>query len=168
MDIPHPVLLSTVALLLAMPIAIWVSRRTNDALMRQDAALNQVDLDRVAAAVPAFDGADPLAQIADLTDQEVELIREILDERANGGHVTAEHIVALRAIHRRGLALRQRCGDYALDGEVSWLQGYGSLALMADLSELDRASFESELSFRAAEVRQAVELRRKQLSYISM
>ena len=50
--------------------------------------------------------------------------------------------------------------DPALDAEVAWLQGYGSLALMSDLSEIDRPSFERELMFRADEVRRAVELRR--------
>lgn len=165
MALSHPVLLSTLALLVAIPIAVWISRRTSAALYRHDAALEQIDLDRVAAAIPAFDTSDALGQIDALTQQEVALIREILDERASGGHVTPEHVQELRHIHRCGLALRQRCGDSALDAEVGWLQAYGSLALLADLSELDRAVFEHELAFRAEEVRRAVELRRGRMSH---
>jgi hypothetical protein len=164
-EISQPVLVSLLALLAAMPIGIWVSRRTGDVLHRHDAALDRIDFDRVAACVPAFDVGDPLQQIEALTDQEVVLIREILEERSAGGHVTSEHVDALRTVHRRGLALRQRCGDLALEGEVGWLQAYGSLALMADLSELDRAKFEIELAFRADEVRRAVELRRSRISH---
>lgn len=148
-----------------MPIGIWVSRLMGDALHQHDVALNRIDFDRVAAAIPAFETGDPLEQIESLTQQEVALIREILDERSSGAHVTPEHVQELRQIHRRGLALRQRCGDSALDAEVAWLQGYGSLALMSDLSELDRPSFESELAFRADAVRRAVELQRKRLAH---
>jgi hypothetical protein len=152
------------ALVVAIPIAAWISRRTSDALRQHDAALDRIDFERVAACVPRFEGADTLEQIDALIQQEVALIREILDERASGAHVTPEHVQELRQIHRRGLALRQRCGDSALDAEVAWLQGYGSLALLSDLSELDRSSFERELTFRADEVRRAVELRRQQPS----
>lgn len=96
--------------------------------------------------------------------REVALIQEILDERVSDGHATPDHVQELRHIHRRGLALRQRCGDPALGAELGWLQGFGSFALMADLSELDRSRFERELTFRAGEVRQTLELRRRQTS----
>jgi hypothetical protein len=148
------------ALVVAIPIAAWISRRTSNVLRQHDAALDRIDFDRVAACIPAFDATDGLAQIDALIEREVALIREILDERASGAHATPEHVQQLRQIHRHGLALRQRCGDSALDAEVAWLQGYGSLALMADLSELDRSAFERELAFRADEVRRAVDLRR--------
>lgn len=149
------------ALLVAIPIAIWVARRTDDALRRHDAALDRMDFDRVACAIPSFEPTDPLGQIEALTQQEVALIREILDERITDGHASPEHVQELRQIHRRGLALRRCCGDPALEVEVGWLQRYGSLALMADLSELDRAKFESELALRAEEIRSTVELRRR-------
>jgi len=148
------------ALLVAIPIAVWISRRTGDMLHQHDAALDRVDFDRVAACVPAFEAAGMLGQIDALIEQEAALIREILDERSSGAHATPEHVQELRQIHRRGLALRQRCGDSALDAEVAWLQGYGLLALMADLSELDRPAFERDLASRAAEVHRAVELKR--------
>ncbi len=160
MALSHPVLLSTLALLVAIPITVWISRRTSAVLHRHDAALDQIDFDRVVASIPSFDAHETLGQIVSLTQQEITLIRKILDERASGAHVTPEHVQELRQIHRRGLALRQRCGDPALDAEVAWLQGYGSLALMSDLSEIDRPSFERELMFRADEIRRAVELRR--------
>jgi hypothetical protein len=163
-EISHPALVSFVALLVAIPIAIWVSRRTGDVLHQHDAALGRIDFDRVAACIPAFDATNPLEQIETLTEQEVALIREILAERTSGAHVTPEHVRELRSIHRRGLALRQRCGDRALDAEVSWLQSLGSYALMADLSELNSARFERELTFRAAEVRNTLQLRRSQVS----
>ena len=147
------------ALVVAIPIAVWISRLTSDVLRQHDSALDRIDFDRVAACVPTFEAADTMEQIDALIQQEVALIREILDERASGAHVTPAHVQELRQIHRRGLALRQRCGDSALDAEVAWLQGYGSLALMADLSELDRAAFERDLAFRAAEIRRALELR---------
>lgn len=164
MALSHPVLLSTLALLIAIPIAVWISRRTSEALHRHDAALDQIDFDRVAASIPSFDAHETLGQIDSLTQLEITLILEILDERASGSQVALEHVQELRQIHRRGLALRQRCGDSALDAEVAWLQGYGSLALMSDLSELDRSSFERELMFRADEVRRAVELRRVRIT----
>ena len=146
MAISHPVLVSTLALLVAIPIAIWISRRTSDALRRHDAALDQIDIDRVAASIPAFDADDALGKIESLTQHEVALIQEILDERASGAHVTEEHVRELRQIHRCGLMLRQRCGDPALDAEVAWLQAYGSLALLADLSELDRPHVRTQSS----------------------
>lgn len=160
MTLSHPVLLATLALLVAIPIAIWISRRTSEALHRHDATLDQIDFDRVAASIPSFDANETLGQIDSLTQQEITLTLVILDERASGAQVTQEHVLELRQIHRRGLALRQCCGDPALDAEVAWLQGYGSLALMSDLSEIDRPSFERELMFRADEVRRAVERRR--------
>lgn len=163
MEISHPALVSLLALLVAIPIGIWVSRRTGDVLHQHDAALDRIDFDRVAACVPAFEAGDPLQQIEALTDQEVALIREILEERVSGAPVTPEHVQELRSIHRRGLALRQRCGDPALDAEVGWLQGLGSYALMADLSELNSARFDRELTFRAAEIRRTLQLRRSQL-----
>jgi hypothetical protein len=148
------------ALVVAIPVGVWISRRTSDVLYQHDAALDRIDFDRVAACVLAFEATDVLGQIDTLIEREVALIHEILDERASGAHVTPEHVQELRQIHRRGLALRQRCGDSALDAEVGWLQGYGSLALIADLSEFDRAAFERELAFRADEIRHAVDLRR--------
>lgn len=163
MDSSHPALLATLALLIALPIGAWLSRRTESALHRHDAALDRIDRERVAASIPMFEANDPLGQIEDLTQREVALISDILDERAAGGHVTSEHLQELRQIHRQGLALRQCCGDSTLDAEVAWLQGYGSLAMMSDLSEFDRPSFERELEFRAAELRRALELRRGRL-----
>lgn len=156
----HPGLLATVALLVALPIAIWISRRTSDVLHRHDAERDQLDLARVAASIPQFELIDPLGQIESLTEEEVLLIREILDEREAGGHVTPEQIHSLRQIHRRGLAVRRACGDRALDAELGWLQGYGSFALMADLTTFDRVSFERDLAFRVSEVQRALELRR--------
>ncbi len=161
-DISHPALLATLALVVSIPIAVWISRRTGDALHRHDAALDRIDFERAASSIPAFETTDPLRQIETLTQQEVALIREILEERASGAHVTPEHVRELRQIHRCGLVLRQRCGDLALDAEVSWLQAHGSLALLADLSELDRAQFEAELDFRADEVLRTVTMRREQ------
>ena len=58
------------------------------------------------------------------------------------------------------MVARQRCGDAALNAELAWLQGFGSFALLADFSETDSARLERELTFRAAEVRRALELRR--------
>jgi hypothetical protein len=153
------------ALIVAIPISVWISRRAGDALHQHDAALDRVDLDRVAACVPGIEAADALGQIDALIQQEVALIREILDERASGAHVTPEHVQELRQIHRRGLALRQRCGDSALDAEVAWLQGYGSVAMMSDLSDFDRAAFERDLAFRADEVRRAVDLQRRRSTH---
>ncbi len=46
--------------------------------------------------------------------------------------------------------------------DPGWLQGYGSFALMADLSELDRATFERDLDHRLAELRSALELHQEQ------
>lgn len=156
----HPGLLATVALFVALPIAIWISRRTSDALHRHDAGLDQLDFDRVAASIPQFEPHDPLGQIETLTQLEVSLIQEILDMRVADDHVPPEYVHELRQIHRRGLAVRQACGDRALDAELGWLQGYGSFALMADLTTFDRVSFERDLAFRVSEVQRALELRR--------
>lgn len=165
MELSNPLLLSALAFLIAVPIAVWLSRRTADALHQHDAALDRIDFDRVACTIPAFEPTDPLGQIASLAQQEVALIREILDDRITDGHADPAHVQELRQVHRRGLALRQCCGDPALEVEVGWLQRYGSLALLADLSELDRAKFESELTFRAEAVRRTVEQRRRQRAH---
>lgn len=108
------------------------------------------------------DASDPLALIDLLAQNEIALIHEVLDIRFSGGHVSPERSAALRQAHRRGLAARQRCGDRSLDAEFRWLQGYGSYALMADLSEFDRSAFEHDLDHRATELRRALVLLRKQ------
>jgi hypothetical protein len=161
-EISQPLWLSTVALLVAIPIALWIARRMGDVLHQHDAQVAQVEFARVSCAIPAFEPTDPLGQIESLTQQEVALIQEILNERLATGHASPERIQELRQIHRRGLALRQCCGDPALQVEVSWLQRFGSLALMADLTELDRTRFEAELAERAEEVQHTIELRRMQ------
>lgn len=107
--------------------------------------------------------ADHLSVILALAYDEIELIRDVLDIRFSGEHVPAEQVAALRLAHRRGLAARQCCGDPALDAELGWLQGYGSFALMADLSELDRERFERELAFRVHEIECAIDVRRARL-----
>jgi hypothetical protein len=163
--ISQPVLFSTLALLVAIPIAIWIARRTSNALYLHDSALDQIDRERIAAAIPTCDATNALDKIESLTQEEVALIHEILDERASGAHVTPEHVQELRHIHRYGLLLRQGCGDPALDAEVAWLQAYGSLALLTDISEIDRPAFERELAFRADEVLRAVEMRRGQSAH---
>ncbi len=106
---------------------------------------------------------DQLAVIMTLAQEEAELIRDVLDIRFSGAHVPPERVASLRLAHRRGLAARRCCGDPALDAELGWLQGYGSFALMSDLSELDRERFERELAFRAHEIERAIDVRRARL-----
>lgn len=159
--IPHPVLISVVVLVLAIPVARWLANRASLALREHDAALDRVDYQRIAASAgPDCATLDPLVQIESLLDEEVALIHVIVSERSSGEHVSPEHIAALRQIHRQGMAVRQRCGDSALNAELAWLQGFGSFALLADLSETDSTRLERELNFRAAEVRRALDLRR--------
>jgi hypothetical protein len=165
--VPHPFLVSVLVLALAVPIALWLSSWAADALRRRDAALDQIEFERVAASVAPFDAqADALAQIELLAQAELTLIREILDKRASGEGVSPEQVAALRRAHRQGLAARQRCGDRALETELGWLQRYGSLALMADFSELDRPNFERDLDHRAAELQRALELRRLRIDVL--
>jgi hypothetical protein len=160
-EIPHPGLIAIVVVVLGIPVAIWVAGWVSRALARYDARASQVDRDLVTACVGTGEAeADALATIEMLAHEEIGLIREILDTRAAGGPVTNEQAMTLRRAHRRGLAARQRCGDPALEAELGWLQGYGSLALMADLDELDRSEFERDLDHRCAEVRRALALRR--------
>ncbi|MCA9858849.1 MAG: hypothetical protein KC438_03965 [Thermomicrobiales bacterium] len=161
----QPFLLSLVSFLVAIPIGIWAVRRVSDALRRHDTALDRLDQERVTAVLAPYDrDEDALQQINELLDDEVSLILEIVDERLRGEHVSPEHHAQLRAIHRKGLAARQRCGDPILNIEVCWLQGYGSLAMTVDVSELDRTRFERELAFRSAELRETLALRQRQRS----
>ena len=130
------------------------------ALRQHDAAIERAERERIAAAIGRDNEEDDFAsQITMLMDQEILIVRSILRERAAGGQVSPEQLVALRQIHRKGLALRRRCGDPLLDAELSWFQGLGSLALMADLYELDLADFDHELTYRTIEVRRALTLR---------
>jgi hypothetical protein len=141
-------------------VAIWLAGILSRWLARHDALAEQQELTQIADATShQDDAADPLAVIAALAEDEIGLIRAVLDIRFSGEHVPPEQAVELRRAHRRGLAARHRCGDRALDAELGWLQGYGAFALMADLSELDRATFERDLDHRVAELRQALELR---------
>lgn len=158
----QPFLLSLLSFFIAIPIGIWAVRRTSDALRRHDTALDRIDQERVTAVLAPRDrDEDALQQINSLLDDEVSLILEIVDERLRGEHVSPEHHAQLRAIHRKGLAARRRCGDPVLDVEVCWLQGYGSKAMTMDVSELDRSRFERELAYRSAELRQTLELRQR-------
>jgi hypothetical protein len=142
-------------------VAIWLAGWISQFLARHDALAEQQELAQIADATNHQDDtADPLALIAALAEHEIGLIREVLDVRFSGEHVHPEHPVELRRAHRRGLAARYRCGDRVLDAELGWLQGYGAFALMADLSELDRATFERDLDHRAAELRRAMERHR--------
>jgi hypothetical protein len=162
--IPHPGLLVTVIVVLSLPVAIWLTGKLSRFLAQHDELANRQALARIVGSTGhCDDGADPLALIAALAEEEIELIREVLDIRFSGGHVAQLQADALRQAHRRGLAARQRCGDPALDAELGWLQGYGSFALMSDLSELDRERFERELAFRAHEIERAIDVRRARL-----
>lgn len=161
MTISHPGLLATAIVALSLPVAIWLAGRITQFLARHDALAEQQELAQIVEATGhQDDAADPLAVIAALAEDEIGLIREVLDVRFSGEHVSPEHAVALRRAHRRGLAARHRCGDRALDAELGWLQGYGAFALMADLSELDRAAFERDLDHRAAELDRALDRHR--------
>lgn len=161
MSISHPGLLATAIVVLSLPAAIWFAGWLSRFLARYDARAEQQELAQIVEATRhQDDAADPLALIAALAEEEIELIREVLDLRFSGEHVSAEQAIELRRAHRRGLAARHRCGDRALDAELGWLQGYGAFALMADLSTLDRAAFERDLDHRAAELRRALALRR--------
>jgi hypothetical protein len=159
-SIPHPGLLATAIVVLSLPIAIWLAGRLSRALARHDALAKQQELAQIDASTGHCDDeVDPLALIATLAEEEIELIREVLDIRFSGDHVSSQQATALRRAHRRGLAARHRCGNRALEAEFGWLQGYGAFALMADLSERDRAAFERDLDHRAAELRRALALR---------
>lgn len=163
--IPHPGLIAVAVVVLSIPVVAWIAGRVSRALARYDARAAQQELALIAASVDAADsGSDSLTLIESLAHDEIMLIREVLELRATGEHVSPELAAALRRMHRRGLAARQRCGDPALDAELGWLQGYGSLALMADLAELGRADFEHDLDHRAAELRRALILRRARLT----
>jgi hypothetical protein len=161
--ISHPGLVATAIVVLSLPLAIWLAGRLSRFLARHDALAEQQELAQIADATSHLDdAADPLALIAALAEDEIGLIRAVLDVRFSGEHVPPEQAMELRRAHRRGLAARHRCGDRALDAELGWLQGYGAFALMADLSELDRATFERDLDHRAAELLRALELHRNQ------
>ncbi len=161
MSIPHPGLLATALVILSLPVAIWLAGWLSRFLARHDALADQQELSQIDAATGHCDDtAEPLALIAALAEDEIGLIREVLDIRLSGEHVSEKQAALLRRTHRRGLAARHRCGDHALDAELGWLQGYGAFALMADLSELDRATFERDLDHRAAELHRALTLRR--------
>ena len=144
-------------------MAIWLAGRLSRFLARHDALADQQELSQIDASTGhCDDDADPLAVIAALAEDEIGLIREVLDIRFSGEHVSPDQAAELRRAHRRGLAARHRCGDRALDAELGWLQGYGAFALMADLSALDRATFERDLDHRAAELNRALSLHRNQ------
>lgn len=156
----HPGLLATVLVLAILPVAIWLAGLLSRVLAQHDAQLDEDVLEQIAGSTGHADGdSDQLALIGALAEDEIGLIREVLDIRYSGGHVSEEQARALRLVHRRGLAVRHRCADRALNAELGWLQGYGSFALMADLSELDRATFERDIDHRLAELQRALDLR---------
>jgi hypothetical protein len=160
-SISHPGLIATAIVVLSLPIAIWLAGRLSQFLARYDTLADQQELTQIVASTGYCDDtADPLGLIATLAEDEIELIREVLDIRFSGEHVSSELAAGLRRVHRRGLAARYRCGDRVIDAEFGWLQGYGAFALMADLSELDRTVFERDLDHRAAELRRALERHR--------
>lgn len=163
MSVSHPGLVAVFIVTLAVPVVIWVTGRISRTLASHDARQDQLERDLVTAAVDPHDAElDPLDLIEALLHDEVDLIQGVLDVRYAGGHPSPEQVRSLRLTHRRGLAARQRCDDEALDIEFAWLQGYGTCALMADLSEVDRAEFESDLAYRTAELRRSLALRRGQ------
>lgn len=137
-------------------LATWISR----ALGRQDARSLRRTEKPVVISIEADVDADMLGSIEYLVHEEITLIREVLDVRFAGDHVSPELAASLREIHRRGWAVRQCCNDRALDIELGWLQGFGTFALLADLSELDRAVFEHDLDHRVVELQRALILRR--------
>jgi hypothetical protein len=161
----HPGLVAIAVVALGLPVAIWLTGWLSQFLARHDALAERQELNQIDASTGHYDdAADPLAVIAILADEEFGLIREVLDLRFSGEHVSQEKATELRRAHRRGLAARRRCGDRALDAELGWLQGYGAFALMADLSELDRAAFERDLDHRANELHRALERHRSNKS----
>lgn len=101
---------------------------------------------------------DQLTIIAALAEDEISLIRDVLDIRYSGEHVSEAQVAKLRHAHRRGLAARQCCADGRLKVELGWLQAYGSLALMTDVDELDRDQFERDLEHRRIELHRALTL----------
>jgi len=106
---------------------------------------------------------DQLAVIMTLAQEEAELIRDVLDIRFSGAHVPPERVASLRLAHRRGLV---RAGAVEIRRSMpssAGLQGYGSFALMADLSELDRDRFERDLAHRVHEIECAIDVRRARL-----
>lgn len=163
MNIPHPGLIATAIVILSLPAAIWLTGKVSRLLARHDALVEEEEFEQIVDSTGhADDDADPFALIDELAVEEIGRIRAVLDTRFSGGHVSAEQVGELRRAHRRGLAARHRCADRALDTELGWLQGYGSFALMADLSELDRDTFERDLDHRLAELRSALELHQEQ------
>lgn len=160
-SIPHPGLVATAIVTLSLPVAIWLAGLVSRWLAGRDAIAKDAELEQIADATGhADDEADQLVLITLLAEDEIELIREVLNIRFSGGHVSEGQARELLRTHRRGLAARHRCADRALDAELGWLQGYGSFALMADLSELDRTTFEHDLDHRLAELRRALDLLR--------
>jgi hypothetical protein len=142
---------------LSLPVVIWLAGRLSDLLTRHDELANRQELAQIVGSTGhCDDDADPIVLISTLAEEEIGLIRDVLEIRFGGEHIAPELSEALRRVHRRGLAARQSCGDRALNAELGWLQGYGAFALMADLSELDRATFERNLDHRAAELRRAL------------
>jgi hypothetical protein len=165
--IPHPGLVAAVIVVLSLPAVIWIAGRVSHALARYDARERQRTFERVSRVVETSDAEiDAVDLIEFLVQDEIAVIRAILDDRQDGQQATSDHVATLRYVHRRGLAVRQRCGDPALEAELGWLQGYGSYALMADLSELDRAAFDRDLDHRAAELQRALSLRRVRIDIL--
>jgi hypothetical protein len=157
----HLGLIATALVTLSLPVVIWLAGRLSDLLTRHDELANRQELAQIVSSTGyCDDDADPIVLISTLAEEEIELIRDVLEIRFGGEHVAPQLAEALRRVHRRGLAARQGCGDRALNAELGWLQGYGAFALMADLSELDRGAFERNLDHRAAELRRALAVHR--------
>lgn len=168
MSVPHPGLVATVIVVLSLPAILWIVGWISRALARYDARADARERELITASLgPDDTDIDTLVLIEVLAQEEIELIREVLDRRFGGDHVTPEEASELRWAHRQGLAVRQRCGDSVLDAELGWLQGYGSYALMADLSDLNRAEFDRDLDHRAAELRRTIDLRRSHSPHVS-
>ncbi len=156
MSVPHPGLIATLIVILCIPAFLWIAGWVSRALARHDASADEQERKLITASLePDETDIDDLVLTEVLAQEEIALIREVLDRRFGGDHVTPEEASERRWAHRQGLAVRQRCGDPVLDAELGWLQGYGSLALTADLSELNR-----DLDHRAPELRRAIDLRR--------
>lgn len=145
------------------PTTKRIAERLSRLIIDDEVRTDSQQLPEPSAGNPGKTKEDQLAEIVALAHEEIGLIRGVLDLRFSGGHVTPEQIEELRRAHRRGLAVRRSCGDAALAAELGWLQGYGSFALMADLTELDRERFERELAFRVHEIECAIDVRRARL-----
>jgi hypothetical protein len=116
---------------------------------------------------PAIAYGACLAEIELLVEAERSLALEIIRDRAAGKHLSLDEHRALRQAHRVGLALRQRCNDPILDGELGWLQALTVQAAMVDPDELDPVALERSLDQRVREVQEMIAMRRRQLERAS-